>query len=304
MLAAESQWSPRLGVAYHIPDSNTIVRGSVDRFFQPPQAENLLLGSSEEARELSPFAGETGGGADVEPERQWATELGVNQTFAHGVRLDVSYWRRRVTNVGDPNVLFGTTIVIPNAIARGKADGVDVRLELPRRRGTSGYLSYTNARVVQYGPVTGGLFLEEEVIEIADGTSFTPDHDQRHVAAFGASYDHAPTGAWVSFGGRYESGTPLEVDEDEIDELMARPGADLVNFETGRVRPRLLFDVMAGTRLFRSGGNEFNVRAALLNLTGEAFAYNFGNPFSGTHFGPGRTFQVGVQVRLGRRSAP
>ena len=106
------------------------------------------------------------------------------------MRLDVSYWLRRVENAADPNVLFGTTIIVPNSIARGKADGVDVRLELPRRRGVSGYVSYTNARVVQFGPVTGGLFLEDEVLEIADGTAFTPDHDQRHVGAFGVSYDH------------------------------------------------------------------------------------------------------------------
>ncbi len=248
MLAEASQWSPRLGVAYHLPNSGTTIRGSVDRFFQPPQAENLLLGSSEEARELSPFVDETGGGEDLEPERQWATELGVNQTLPHGVRLDMSYWLRRVENVGDPNVLFGTTIIVPNAIARGKAEGFDVRFDLPRRRGASGYVSYTNARVVQYGPVTGGLFLEDEVLEIADGTAFTPDHDQRHVAAFGVSYDHPTNRFWASFGGRYESGTPLEVDEDELDELMERPGSELVNFETGRVLPRQLFDVMAGTQ--------------------------------------------------------
>ena len=206
----------------------------MDRFFQPPQAENLLLGSSEEARELSPFVDEVGGGGqDLEPERQWATELGVNHTFAAGVRLDLSYWRRRVESVSDPNVLFGTTIIIPNAIARGKADGLDVRLELPRRRGTSGYLSYTLGRVLQYGPVTGGLFLEDEVIEIADGTEFTPDHDQRHVAAFGLSFDDAQSGFWASFTGRYESGTPLEVDENELDALMARPGAELVELRIG-----------------------------------------------------------------------
>jgi outer membrane receptor protein involved in Fe transport len=300
MLAAASQWSPRLGAAYHLPNSGTIVRASVDRFFQPPQAENLLLGSSEEARELSPFVDETGGGEDLEPERQWATELGVNHTFAAGMRFDVSYWRRRVDNAGDPNVLFGTTIIVPNAIARGEADGVDVRLELPRRRGVSGYLSYTNAKVVQYGPVTGGLFLEDEVIEIADGTAFTPDHDQRNVGAFGLTYDNTSSGFWTSFGGRYESGTPLEVDEDELDELAERPGAEMVDFERGRVKPRMVFDVLAGTRLFRSGGNVISVRAAILNLTGDEFAYNFGNPFSGTHFGPGRTFQISVQVRLGR----
>jgi outer membrane receptor for ferrienterochelin and colicin len=303
MLAVASQWSPRLGAAYHIPDSGTTVRASVDRFFQPPQAENLLLGSSEEARALSPFVEETGGGEDLEPERQWATELGINQSLPHGARVDVSYWRRRVESVSDPNVLFGTTIIVPNVIARGEADGVDVRIDLPRRRGASGYLSYTNSRVVNFGPVTGGLFLEDEVIEIADGTRFTPDHDQRHVAAFGSSYDHAPTGFWASFGGRYESGTPLEVDEDELDELMDRPGSELVNFETGRVRPRLLFDVMAGTRLLRAGGRELTLRGSLLNLTGERYAYNFGNPFSGTHFGAGRTLQVSVQLRLGRQQA-
>jgi hypothetical protein len=38
------------------------------------------------------------------------------------------------------------------------------------------------------------------------------------------------------------------------------------------------------------------VRASLLNLTGARWAYNFGNPFSGTHFGPGRTLQVAVRV--------
>ena len=64
-----------------------------------------------------------------------------------GLRLDVSYWRRRIENVADPNVLFGTTIVFPNAVARGHGDGVDLRLELPRRRGVSAYLNYTNARV-------------------------------------------------------------------------------------------------------------------------------------------------------------
>lgn len=301
MLIESSQWSPRMGVAYHLPNSGTTIRGSLDRFFQPPQAENLLLGSSEHARALSPFVEETGGGGeDLEPERQWAGELGVNQTMPRGTRLDVSYWRRRVDNVSDPNVLFGTTLIVPNAIARGQADGADVRLDLPRRRGASGYVSYTNARVVNFGPVTGGLFLEDEVIEIADGTRFIPDHDQRHVAAFGASYDDSRGRFWASFGGRYESGTPLEVDEDEIDELMERPGSELVNFENGRVRPRTVFDVMAGTRLLRAGSRELSLRASILNLTGERFAYNFGNPFSGTHFGAGRTFQIGVQVRLGR----
>ena len=80
---------------------------------------------------------------------------------------------------------------------------------------------------------------------------------------------------------------------------MERPGSELVDFETGRVRPRHLFDVMAGARLFRAGSHEISLRGSILNFTGERFAYNFGNPFSGTHFGAGRTFQIGLQVTPG-----
>ena len=102
----------------------------------------------------------------------------------------------------------------------------------------------------------------------------------------------------MSATGRYESGTPLEVDEDQIEEFMKRPGAQLVNFESGRVRPRRIFDVVGSKQLVQGRRAQLTLRAALLNLTGERWAYNFGNPFSGTHFGPGRTVQVGARIEL------
>ena len=297
LLARASQWSPRVGASYHWPTGGTTLRGSLGRFFQPPQPENILLASSAAARALSPFAGEPeGGGGDLSPERQTAMEVGVSQTLASTARLDVSYWRRRVRHAADPNVFLGTTIIFPNTVARGRASGVDVRLEVPRRRGWSGYLSYTNSRVVQFGPITGGLFLEDDVIEIGPGTAFTPDHDQRHVGALGVTHDHDRSGSSVSFTGRYESGTPLEVGGEELDELSERPGAELVDFDGGRVKPRLVFDVALIQQLRRGRRVDLNLRFTALNLTGERWAYNFGNPFSGTHFGPGRTLQMGLRA--------
>ena len=73
-------------------------------------------------------AGEGGtgaGGADVEPERQWALEAGVEHRFGRGLRVDVAYWQRHVDEYADPNVFFGTTIVVPNAVAEGRARGLD-----------------------------------------------------------------------------------------------------------------------------------------------------------------------------------
>lgn len=298
LLLRRSQVSPRVGAAYFVPQTGTTIRGSVNRFFQPPQPENILLSSSEAAWALSPFADEIGGGAALEPERTTAIELGVDQPLGGGVRLDVAWWRRRIRNVTDPNVFFGSTLLFPNAVTRGRASGVEVRLEVPRRRGWSGYLSYGNGRVVQVGPIAGGLFLEEEVIEIGPGTEFTPDHDQRHVGAFGVTFDDDVRGFWMSVTGRHESGTPLEVEEDELDELAERPGAELVDFDRGRVKPRTLLDAAASVRLLRRGAADISLRAAVLNLTGRRFAWNFGNPFSGTHFGPGRTVQIALRVSV------
>lgn len=300
MLASASQVSPRLGVSYQWPATRTTARASVGRFFQPPQPENLLVASSDQARALSPFAAAAGGGgSDLHPERQTAIEAAVEQIVARGVRVDVAYWHRRVRNAADPNVFFGTTMIFPNTTDAGRATGFDVRLEVPRRGRWSGYLSYTNSQVVWFGPINGGLFLEEDVIAIGPGTRFTPDHDQRHVGSVGIAYDDERSGLWVSVTGQYASGTPLEIEADDLEDLAGRPGADLVDFDRGRVKPRSVFDVLIGRRLYRGPRFEVSARVSVLNVFNHAYAYNFGNPFSGTHFGAGRT--VALSVRAGFR---
>ena len=118
------------------------------------------------------------------------------------------------------------------------------------------------------------------------------------MGAFGLSYDAERSGFWASLTGRHESGTPLEVDDDELDELRDRPGAGLVDFDRGRVKPRTVFDLLASRRLVRRGGVDVSLRVSLLNLTSRRWAYNFGNPFSGTHFGPGRTLQLSARLRF------
>jgi outer membrane receptor for Fe3+-dicitrate len=88
------------------------------------------------------------------------------------------------------------------------------------------------------------------------------------------------------------------VEEDELDELAERPGAELVDFEEERVKPYLVFDVQAGQRLLRRQSLELSARAALFNITNASYAYNFGNPFSGTHFGAPRSFRLDFRLTL------
>ncbi|HJS59954.1 MAG TPA: TonB-dependent receptor [Vicinamibacteria bacterium] len=296
LLLSEDQWSPRLGVSYRW--GRATLRASVNRFFQPPQTENLLLSSSPQAQALSPFVDELGaGGAEVRAERQTALEFGC-ELWLGPLRADAAVWQRRIRNQGDPNVFFGTTVIFPNAVDRGDARGFDVRLELPRRRGVSGFVTYTLAKIDQYGPINGGLFLEDEIIDIGPGTKFTPDHDQRHALSAEVGYEADQVGFWGAAAVRYRSGTPLEVEENELDELGQRPGADLVDFESGRVKPYTVIDVQAGQRLVRRPGVELSAQAAVLNLTDARYAFNFGNPFSGTHFGAPRTFRLDLKLAI------
>ena len=299
LLVSDSQFSPRVGAVYYIPYTKTAIRGSYNRLFMPPQVENLLLSSSEQARQLSPFVTPEGeGGAQVLPEKQHAFEVGFAQDVGDLFKLNAAYWWRFVRNYGDPNVFLGTTIIFPNAVAKGEAQGIDVRIDMPERKGWSGYLSYSNSHVFQIGPINGGLFLEEEVIEIGPGTRLTPDHDQRNVGALGVTYFHRKTGLWATFAGRHESGTPLEVEEKELQELMQRPGAELVNFERQRVKPRTLVDLSIGKDLFHSEPFKVGLQFDIRNLTNERFAYNFGNPFSGTHFGHPRLWSTRLKFEF------
>ncbi len=293
------QFSPRLGATYFVARTKTAFRASFNRLYQPPQIENLLLANSAQARAPSPFA-ETGnaGGAVICPERVSAYEIGVAQTFFNRARLDIAYWRRNFRNFGDPNTFFNTTVVFPNSVARGFARGLDVRIDVPEIRGFSGFLSYTNARIVQFGPINGGLFLTEEFLEIGDGTRFIPDHDQRNTGAFGVIYNHRRSGFWASIGGRHESGVPLEVEAERLAALQSMPGADLVNFERRRVRPWTIFDFAVGADLFRKEKISLKLRFEAQNFTNRRFAYNFGSPFEGTHFGQPRLLSGGVRLEF------
>jgi len=71
-----------------------------------------------------------------------------------------------------------------------------------------------------------------------------------------------------------------------------------VDFERGRVRPRTVLNFSAGVNLFKKDKVTCSVQLDVLNLADKLFAYNFGNPFEGTHFGYGRRWGGGLKIEL------
>jgi hypothetical protein len=285
---ADSQLSPRIGAVYYFAKTKTAIRGSFNRLFMPPQIENLLLADSEQARRLSPFVDETGGGAWIRAEKTSAYEAGFAQDVFGLFKLDAAYWHRNFRNFDDPNVFFNTTVIFPNSVNKGFARGLDVRLDVPQKRGFSGFLSYTNQRILQTGPINGGVFLTDEFIDIGEGVRFIPDHDQRNVGAFGITYELRRSGVWASLSGRHESGVPLEVDSERLEELKMAQGAERVNFERGRVKPYTVFNFAVGADVINKESLIVALQIDAQNFTNKKFAYNFGSPFEGTHFGHSR----------------
>jgi hypothetical protein len=299
LLVRDHQLSPRAGIAYYLVRTKTAMRASFNRLYMPPQIENLLLTSSEQARQLSPFATPAGGGsALIFPEKSSAYEVGLAQDLFSFAKFDAAYWYRTFHNYDDPNVFFNTPVIFPNSVFKGFARGVDVRLDVPERHHWSGFLSYGNARVLQTGPINGGLFLTDDFLKLGPGVHFIPDQDERNTVSFALNYDLGKRGLSVSLLGRYESGVPLEVDQDSLDELRNAPGADLVNFTTERVRPWTALNLSTGWDAVRNDRFKMRLEFSVQNFLNRRFVYNFGNPFSGTHFGYPRLWNGSVRFNF------
>src|SRR5262249_54831453 len=110
------------------------------------------------------------------------------------------------------------------------------------------------------------------------------------------TYYDRKSGLWASFSGAYESGVPVELGPEKLAELASQPGADLVDFERGRVKPRKIFNLSGGVGLLRDSRVTVGAQVAIQNIAGERFADNFGNPFSGTHFGYPRLWSGRIRV--------
>ena len=292
LLVEETAVSPRLGIAYHVHDSGTVLRGSYSRIFMPPFSENLLLSSSAAARALSPNTG--GSGADVRAERQHAYEVGIQQALGTRAKLDVAYYRKDIRNLADVDQFLDTTVTFPLSVAKGLAQGVEARLDLPLHRGVSGYVSVSRATILLTAPLTGGLFLGALP---AAGEQFYADHDQRWQSQFGLSFAHPSGRLFGSVSGRYDSGIPFDAGTDFDPASFADQKAlSLVDLGTGRAKPRALFDAMAGSRLYRKGPATLEAQVGVLNLFDKSYLLNFLSIFNGTHYGAPRTWTARLKV--------
>src|SRR5690349_11138470 len=306
LLIHDQELSPRIGVAYFIPKTQTTLRASYNRLFQPPPAENLLLASSAQAAALSPIAVLRGVTTvqPIEPDKENSFEAGAQQLLTQKFRLNLTVYQKRIENFSDKDQFFETGVIFPIAISSGRVTGEELRLESTDIHGFHGFVSYANARAFGVTPITGGLFLGEDPQGLfLHGLKFPNDHDQRNEAQFQVSYNHRPSGLYASFSGRYDSGVPADVEPGTtLADFVAR-GFDPrlyneIDFQRGRVRPRTVLDFSVGADLMQKERVSMNIQFDVQNLTNELFLYNFESVFSGTHVGYPRLFSGKLSLRF------
>jgi outer membrane receptor protein involved in Fe transport len=306
LLIGEQALSPRIGVAYYIPRTETTLHASYNRLFQPPPAENLLLASSREAAAISPIAVLQGVTTvlPILPDKENSFEVGAQQLLSRYLRVGLTLYQKRIKNFSDKDQFFETGVIFPIAISSGRVTGEELRIETTEIRGFHGSLSYANARAYGVTPINGGLFLGEDTQSLqVSGLKFANDHDQRNEAQFQLSYNHAPSGLYATFSGRYDSGVPTDVEPGTTLAEFTAQGFDPrlyneIDFQRGRVRPRTILDFSVGADLLKKERVSLNLQFDIQNLTNELFLYNFESVFSGTHVGNPRLFSGRLGLRF------
>jgi outer membrane cobalamin receptor len=300
-LAKGVQLQPRLGVSYHLKETNTVFRASYNRTFQTPPNENLLLSNSDESSVLvAPNVRETLGGALVlvAPERQNFYEAGLEQALFGRLSLNASYYHKNAVDQQDNNNFFNTGIIFPMSLARIRVNGAEGRLVLPDYRGFSATLSVTHMRAISTPPFTGGLFIGNSAVDILSSGPFVIDHDQKLSLQTVLQYT-SPKGFFVTASIRHDSGlvtNPSDPEQVAADPDFA-PLLPYVNLTSNppRTRPRTITDVAAGYARSSEGRRRWELTLQISNLTNKTALYNFQSLFVGTRLAPPRT--AGLRFR-------
>lgn len=288
-----AQLQPRLGAAYNILSTGTVLRASYNRIYQTPVNENLLLSNSRRASALGGLL------IRIQPERQNVYELGVQQSIARRISLNAMYFRKEIANLHDNDNFFNTGIIFPTALAKAKVSGVEGRMTLLETKRLSGSLSFTHYSVLATPPFTGGLFIGSSALALLNSGPFIIDHDQ-NLGMQGMATYRPRKSVWTSVSTRYDSGLvsnpsdPQEVAKDPDYKDLLR----LVNLRSDppRVRPRTLVDFAVGYERLREGRKRWETVFQLSNAMNQTALYNFQSIFVGTRLVQPRT--AGARVRF------
>ncbi|NYF81123.1 TonB-dependent receptor [Granulicella arctica] len=289
LLLNQNAFSPRVSIGRYIPWLNATLHVSYDRIFQTPSSENILLSSSPLITSLEPQVLRL----PVKPSIGNYYETGLTKAFSNKLRLDTNFFRRDVRNYADDDQLLNTGVSYPIAFDKAVIYGAEGKLELVRLGKLSGFVSYSYIVGNAWFPVTGGLFLGDDVTSaLTQLTGHFPDsQDQRNTVRTRFQYQLLPR-LWLAAGLSSGSGLPFSY-QGTYQEAFAQYGLQVVsrvNFDRGRVDPSLALTTSVGADLYKTEKLTMRLQADGDNLNNRLNILDFGGLFSGNAIAPGRSY--------------
>ncbi|HTZ59535.1 MAG TPA: TonB-dependent receptor [Acidobacteriaceae bacterium] len=215
-LAVQRQAEPRVGIAYNVKRTSTVLAVSYARTLETPFNENLVLSSQGCTNAvLAPLllctASVTGSpvSATLEPGFRNEFHASVQQAFGKHAVISGEYIWKYTHNAFDFSVLGNTPITFPIDWHNSKIPGFAIRAEIPQTHGFSAYFVTSSVAARFFPPQIAGAGATSGV---APGTALYPfriDHDEKFNETTHAQYQIPGTRflrPWVSFNWRFDSG--------------------------------------------------------------------------------------------------
>jgi len=200
-LATHQEAEPRLGVAYNIKKTNTVLRASYARVLETPFNENLVLSSTgclvPVIADLVPCVP-----AAFSPGFRNEFHTGLEQAFGKYAVFSGEYIWKYTHNGYDFSILGNTPITFPIDWHNSKITGIAGRVSVPNFHGFSALMVFSSVAARFFPPQDGGL----GVTVGQSGFPFRIDHDEKFNQTTHLQYQPWQRGPWVGFNWRYDSG--------------------------------------------------------------------------------------------------
>ena len=210
-LAVTKQPEPRVGIAYNIKPSATVLGLSYARTLETPFNENLIV-SSQGCSDvvLSPLLNcTTGVSGNVQPGFRNEFHASVQQAFGKHLVFGGEYIWKYTRNAFDFSILGNTPIFFPIDWHNGKIPGYALHVDVPDFHGFSAYTVMSSVQARFFNPQVAGAGATVATPG-AVNVPFRIDHDEKfnQTTHFQYTLAHAKylNGVWGGFNWRYDSG--------------------------------------------------------------------------------------------------
>jgi hypothetical protein len=206
-LTGRGEFQPRLGVAYNIKPSSTVLRLSYARTMETPFNENLVLSSvgCNDPVVNGVITSTTGSCLTVPLTPGWRNEFhaGLQQAFGKYLVVDGDYiWK--YTHYGFDFSIFGATpIFFPVEWHNSKIPGYAIRASVPNFHGFSALVVMSSVAARFFTPQVSGIGVTPGG---GPNSVFRIDHDEKFNQTTHLQYQPWTRGPWVGFNWRYDSG--------------------------------------------------------------------------------------------------